>query len=65
MRSHNDLWEALGSIGEEETHHVLTKLFTMYEQLIENDPKNVEALRFFQNLDNALLLTEECNLNRR
>jgi len=65
MRSPNDLWEALGSIDEEETHQVITKLFTMYEQLIELEPENQEALRFFQNLDNALALTQECNLNRR
>ena len=65
MRSTSDLWEALGSIDEEETHHVLTKLFTMYEQIIEADQENSEAIKFFQNLDNALSLTEECNLNRR
>jgi hypothetical protein len=65
MRSPNDLWEALGSIDEEETHHVLTKLFAMYEQVVEADPENKEAINFFKRLDNALLLTEECNLNRR
>jgi len=65
MRSRNDLWEALGAIDEEETPHVLTRLFTMYEQIIEGDPDNPEAHKFFQNLDNALSMTEECNLNRR
>lgn len=65
MRSPNDLWEALGSIDEEETHQVITKLFTMYEQLIEIEAENQEALRFFKNLDNALSLTQGCNLNRR
>jgi hypothetical protein len=65
MRSPTDLWEALGSIDEEETHHVLTRLFAMYEQIIASDPNNKEALKFFQNLDNALSLTEDCNLNRR
>lgn len=65
MRSSSALWEALGSIDEEEINHVVTRLFTLYEQLIEIDPENPEGLRFFQNLDNALALTEECNLNRR
>jgi hypothetical protein len=61
MRSQNDIWEALGSVGEEET----TKLFTMYDELITQDPGNQEALSFFKKLDNALVLTAECNLNRR
>lgn len=65
MRSQNDLWEALGSVGEEETPHVLTKLFAMYDELIQQDPGNQEALNFFKKLDNALVLTAECNLNRR
>jgi len=65
MRSPNDLWEALGCIDEEESHHVLTRLFAMYEQIVASEPDNKEALKFFQNLDNALTLTEECNLNRR
>ena len=65
MRSPTDIWEALGSIAEEEMGHVLTKLFAMYEQLLEQEPDNKEALKFFQNLDNALILTSECNLNRR
>jgi hypothetical protein len=65
MRNQNDLWEALGSVGEEETAHVLTKLFAMYDELIQQDPGNQEALNFFKKLDNALALTAECNLNRR
>jgi len=65
MRTPNDLWEALGAIDEEETGHVLTKLFVMYEQLLETNPQDQEALTFFRNLDNALTQTTECNLNRR
>lgn len=65
MRSPNDLWEALGAVDEEETGLVLTKLFTIYEQLLEKDPQNSEALSFFKKLDTALSQTEECNLNRR
>lgn len=65
MRSPNDLWEAIGAIDEEETRHVLTRLYDKYEQLLARDPNSGEALRFFQNLDNALSQTTECNLNRR
>lgn len=65
MRSPNDLWEALGDVDEEELPHVLTKLFVMYEELLQKDPKNDEAELFFRNLDNALTLSDECNLNRR
>ena len=65
MRHPNDLWEALGAIDEEETGHVLTKLYATYEQLLENNPQDQEALNFFRNLDNALSQTTQCNLNRR
>jgi hypothetical protein len=65
MRSPNDLWEALGSVAEEELVHVLTKIFTVYEQLLQVDPENREAKLFFRNLDNALEATQQCNLNRR
>jgi hypothetical protein len=68
MRSPNQLWEALGDIDPDETGHVLTRLFVMYEQLLQNnpdDPKGKEASNFFKNLDIALTQTDECNLNRR
>lgn len=65
MRSPNDLWEALGDISEEETHHLLTKLFAIYEKRLEQDPANREARNFFACLDTALSQTLECNLNRR
>lgn len=68
MRRPNQLWEAIGDIDPEETGHVLTRLFVMYEQLLQNNPddhKGLEALNFFKNLDIALTQTGECNLNRR
>jgi len=65
MRTPNDLWEAIGTIDEEENGHVLTKIFAMYEQLLIKNPQDQEALAFFRNLDNALTQTTECNLNRR
>ncbi len=68
MRSPNQLWEAIGDIDPDETGHVLTRLFVIYEQLLQkypDNPKGKEALSFFKNLDNALTQTGECNLNRR
>ena len=65
MRSQSELWEAVGSIEEEELQHVLTKLFMMYEELVERDPENREAENFFKRLDNAITQSQECNLNRR
>ena len=65
MRSPDDLWEAVGTVSGEESLHVLTKLFDIYEQQLKKYPDSREALQFFQHLDNALTLTMECNLNRR
>ena len=65
MKTANDLWDALGEIPEEEAIHVLTKLYVTYEQQMQNNPQNQEVLNFFQNLQNAIELTTNCNLNRR
>ena len=65
MRNSSELWEAIGAVDDEEISHVLTRLFTMYEQRLANNSKDKEALNFFRNLDTALTLTTECNLNRR
>lgn len=65
MKSPNDIWEALGDIDDEEAQHVLTKLFVMYEELLVRDGETEETGRFFQNLNNAIELSRECNLNRR
>ena len=65
MKNLSELWEALGAVEEEDTGHVLTRLFVMYEQLLVNNPEDKEALNFFKNLDAALTLTAACNLNRR
>ena len=65
MRSPNDLWEAIGSLAEEENAHVLTSLFAMYEELLTKDPEDENALLFFRNLDTSISLSANCNLNRR
>ena len=65
MRSLNDLWEAIGSLGEDEVPHVLTRLFTMYEERLAKNSEDAEALLFFRNLDTAISQVTLCNLNRR
>lgn len=65
MRSPNEIWEALGDIEDEEAQHVLARLFSMYEEMVRRDGESKETRRFFQNLDNAIEMTQECNLNRR
>lgn len=64
-RSRGDLWEALGSLEEEESQHLLTRLFAFYEDQLERDIDVDEALKFFRNLDTVLTQVTECNLNRR
>ncbi len=65
MKSPDDLWEEIGSLADDEMLHVLTKLLSVYDQILKNDPQNEEAARFFQHLDNAVTQTSQCNLNRR
>lgn len=65
MRSPNDLWEALGELAEDELYPVLTRLFTLYETMLEKNPEEASALLFFRNLDTILSQTSACNLNRR
>ncbi len=65
MKNTGELWEAIGEIDEEEVGHVLVRLFTTYEALLTRDKNNREALTFFRNLETALSVTQECNLNRR
>jgi hypothetical protein len=65
MRSINDLWGDLGELSENETLHVLTKLFVAYEAELQNNPDDDGVRRFFQNLDNIISQTRECNSNRR
>ena len=59
------IWDDLGSLSEEEALHVITKLYTSYEGKLSLDPDNQACQQFFQELDNAIAQTLECNLNRR
>jgi len=65
MKSPNDIWEELGELPEEEVMHVMTKLFAFYDDRLQKNPDDQSALQFYKNLDNALSLTSQCNLNRR
>jgi hypothetical protein len=64
-KSPGDLWEDIGSLDELEVMPVLTRLYSVYESQLENDPGNTQALEFFKHLETALAQAIECNLNRR
>jgi len=63
--STSNLWDALGSLPEEEMSHVITRLFALYEARLQQTPDDPEALHFFSNLDLAIAQTCQCNSNRR
>lgn len=65
MSSSNKAWEHLGELAEEDAVHVLTRLFTMYEEQEQRHPNDEATALFFRNLISALGQTSECNLNRR
>lgn len=65
MTNRNDLWEALGDLEEDDVPHVLTRLFTIYEERLNNKPDDEPAQLFFQHLSQTLGQVNECNLNRR
>lgn len=65
MSSSNDAWEHLGELTEEDAMHVLTRLFSMYEEEEQRNPGDKAATLFFRNLITALGQTSACNLNRR
>lgn len=65
MRSTIDLWDDIGGLAEDEILQVITRLFSVYEAVLQLDPDNAAALEFFRNLDNVITQTCECNSNRR
>ena len=65
MKSPNDLWEDVGSLSDTELSHVITKLYTTYEERLKHRPDDEEAKSFFRNLYNAIHESTVCNLNRR
>lgn len=65
MNKTNDLWEAIGDLEEDDIPHVLTKLFTIYEEKLQRNPDDGAVIDFFRHLSQALSQVNECNLNRR
>ena len=65
MINTNDLWEILGDTEEDDIPHVLTKLFTIYEEKFQLNPEDPAVIDFFNHLSQALAQVNECNLNRR
>lgn len=65
MAAINDLWEKIGELSEEESSHVLTRLFSSFEERLTADPEDSSALQFFLSLENAVNFCRDCNLNRR
>jgi len=61
----NDLWEALGSLEDDQALQVLTQLFARYEQRREQYPDDLESENFFQNLAVIMAQVQSCNVNRR
>jgi hypothetical protein len=54
-----------GDLAEEDALHVLTRLFSMYEEQQQRNPDDEAAELFFRNLATAVSQTCACNLNRR
>ena len=46
----NDLWEALGSLDNDQAYQILIQLFARYEEQQERRPDDPEAQAFFQAL---------------
>lgn len=65
MSLSNTAWEQLGELAEEDAMHVLTRLFSMYEEQEQRHPNDKATRLFFKNLILALGQTSACNLNRR
>ena len=65
MHSPPEIWADLGELPDEEIIHMMTKLFAIYDEKLQNEPGDKEALNFFRNLDNSISQTGQCNLNRR
>ena len=65
MINTNTIWEILGDTEEDDIPHVLTKLFTIYEEKLQRNPDNEAVIDFFRHLSQALDQVNECNLNRR
>ena len=48
MKSPNNIWADLGELPDEEVILIMTKLFTIYEDALKNQPEDQETLNFFK-----------------
>ncbi|MEW6426691.1 MAG: hypothetical protein AB1568_01515 [Thermodesulfobacteriota bacterium] len=65
MKTVIDIWDELGQLPPEESIHVLTRLFALYEGRLAKDAEDNCAREFFRHLAAAVDQTAGCNLNRR
>ena len=61
----NDLWEALGSLDNDQAYQILIQLFARYEERQEQHPDNPESRAFFQALATSISQVQSCNVSRR
>ena len=61
----NNLWEALGSLEDDQAYQILIQLFARYEQRQEQNPDDQEAQSFFQALSVIIAQVQSCNVSRR
>lgn len=60
-----DLWDLLGSIEESQAYQVLTHLFVRFEKRWKDDPADISAALFFEQLATVIDQVQSCNVNRR
>jgi hypothetical protein len=65
VKTVDELWTDIGSLSGDETLHVLTRLFALYEKRLQQEPGDPVALEFFRHLDLAVDQVSQCNSNRR
>lgn len=61
----NDLWEALGSLENDQAYQVLVQLFAHYEQRREQNPADPAVQSFLKALSVVIAQVQSCNVNRR
>jgi len=60
-----NLWDALGSLEDDQATQVLVHLFTRFEQRRQQNPDDPVAEAFFRMLAVTVESVQSCNLNRR
>ncbi|WP_310600293.1 hypothetical protein [Desulfobulbus sp.] len=60
-----DLWDALGSLADDQATQVLAHLFTRFEQRWQQCPDDPAPEAFFRMLAVAVEHVQSCNINRR